>query len=339
MKSSLQTANAKPLQVLGLTGQGINVGVWDGGIALPTHISLSGRVQKKENASTDAHATHVTGTIAANASLTEAKGFATEATIWAYDYNTDVSEMTAAAKLGLLVSNHSYGLDASKAGTVIPGIFGRYDSRAQAYDIIANNAPMYTMVFAAGNDRNDNYNPNKKGRDLLTWGGVSKNTIVVASTKGTEDFSEVASSISPVKLLSGFTNWLPTEEFRIKPDIAAKGESVYSLSPNGGGATMSGTSMAAPAVSGVVVLWQEYFKQLFGQYMRSATVRAIMAHTAREAGEAEGPDYKFGWGLIDADKGAQIMREKGQDLAALAELTMNQGESLNYEFEYNGNQP
>src|SRR5690606_35805736 len=166
-------------------------------------------------------------------------------------------------------------------------------------------------------------------------------TIVVASTKGTENFSEVATPTSPVNFLSIFSSWGPTDDFRIKPDIAAKRDQVYSLTNTGVTATaiMSGTSMAAPAVTGVVVLWQHYFKQLFGQYMRTATVRAIMAHSAREAGEAEGPHYKFGWGLINADGGAQVMREKSQDLAALAELTMNQGESLNYEFEYNGNQP
>lgn len=340
-KSSLQTANAKPLQALGLTGNGINVGVWDGGTALTNHLSLVGRVQMKESVPSDDHATHVTGTIAANSYLNDAKGFATEATIWAYDYFTDVSEITAAAKLGLLVSNHSYGLDAAKSPSVVPGIFGRYDSRVQSYDVIANNNPMYTMVFAAGNDRTYNFNPGKGGRDLLSWGGVAKNTIVVASTKGTENFSEVATPTSPVNFLSIFSSWGPTDDFRIKPDIAAKGDQVYSLTNTGVTATaiMSGTSMAAPAVTGVVVLWQQYFKQLFGQYMRSATVRAIMAHSAREAGEAEGPDYKFGWGLINADGGAQVMREKSQDLAALAELTMNQGETLNYEFEYDGNQP
>lgn len=340
-KSSLQTANAKPLQALGLTGSGINVGVWDGGTALTNHLSLIGRIQMKENIPSDDHATHVTGTIAANSYLSDAKGFATQATIWAYDYFNDMSEIAAAAKLGLLVSNHSYGLDAAGSPSLIPGIFGRYDARTRNYDEIANNNPMYTMVFAAGNDRTKSFNPSKGGRDLLSQGGVAKNTIVVASTKGTEDFSEVATPLSPLNFLSAFSSWGPTDDFRIKPDIAAKGDQVFSLTNTGVSATtiMSGTSMAAPSVSGVVVLWQQYFNQTFTQYMRSATVRALMAHTAREAGEAEGPDYKFGWGLINADGGAQIMREKVEGTAALAELSMNQGQGLEYEFTYDGQQP
>ncbi len=338
--SSLQTANAKPLQALGLTGKGINVGVWDGGAVLSSHFSLAGRVQIKENKPTDDHATHVSGTIAANDFVPDAKGFATEAIILSYEYNGDIAEMTPESK-NLLVSNHSYGLDASKAGAVIPGIFGRYDSRSAAYDIIANNAPMYTMVFAAGNDRKFKYNPTKSGRDLLSWGGVSKNTIVVAATKGTENFTEVAGINSPMNFLSDFSSWGPTDDFRIKPDIAAKGSLVFSITNTGNAATdiMSGTSMAAPAVTGVVVLWQEYFNQLFGRYMRSATVRAIMAHSAREAGEAEGPDYKFGWGLINADGGAQVMRDKTQKRAVLAELKMTQGQELVYDFAYDGKQP
>ena len=338
-ESSLQTANAKPLQALGITGKDMNVGLWDGGVPYTSHPSLKGRVVLKQSAAVALHPTHVAGTIAANNAIPEAKGFAPEATIWAYDYYSDIDEMTpAATKQGLLVSNHSYGLDYTK-WTAGPGIFGRYEATARAYDELANAAPYYTMVFAAGNDRTYGYNPTKKGSDLLSQAGVSKNTIVVASTKGTEDFSEVAKITSPITFLSVFSSWGPTDDFRIKPDISAKGDQVVSLSDKGGTAVESGTSMATPAVTGVVVLWQEYFHQLFGEYMYSATVRALMAHSAREAGEAEGPDYKFGWGLIDADAGAQVMREKTQKKAALAELTMNQGESLEYEFEYDGNQP
>ena len=352
--SSLQTANAKPLQVLGITGKNVTTAVWDGGVASNNHVSLKGRIIVKDNgnsgmtASGIDHAAHVTGTVAANAQIVNAKGFATEATVWAYNFGNDSGEMAAAAKLNLLVSNHSYGLDSSKAGSVIPGIYGRYNTQSAEYDEIANAAPYYTMVFAAGNDRDPstnpggvNYNPTKGGRDLLSQGGTSKNVVVVAATKGTEDFSGIATALSPTNFLTKFSNWGPTDDFRIKPDIAAKGGDVFSLSSSSitGTSTKSGTSMAAPAVTGVFVLWQQYFNQIFSQYMKSATVRAMMAHTAKEAGEAEGPDYKFGWGLIDADAGAQVMREKSQKMAVIAELSMGQSQSLNYDFEYDGNQP
>ena len=353
-KSSLQTANAKPLHVLGITGKGVTTAVWDGGVASNNHVSLKGRVVVKDNGNTGMqargidHAAHVTGTVAANAQIPEVKGFAPEATIWSYNWTGDTNEMAAAAKTGLLVSNHSYGLDSENAGSVIPGIYGRYDTRSAAYDEIANAAPNYTIVFAAGNDRDPslnpkgvNYNPTKGGRDLLSQAGTSKNVVVVAATKGTDDFAGIATATSPLNFLVSFSNWGPTDDFRIKPDIAAKGGDVLSLSSSGIMSTSvkSGTSMAAPAVTGVFVLWQQYFNQIFSQYMKSSTVRALMAHTAKEAGEAEGPDYKFGWGLIDADAGAQVMREKTQNLAVIAELSMGQNQSLEYDFDYDGSQP
>src|SRR5690606_29728127 len=127
-------------------------------------------------------------------------------------------------------------------------------------DELAFNSEMYTMVWAAGNDRRYNYNPGKGGRDLLSQAGVSKNVIVVASVKGTENFSEVATPLSPLNYLSSFSNWGPTDDFRIKPDISAKGDEVLSLHNKSINATavMSGTSMAAPAVSGTIILWQQY---------------------------------------------------------------------------------
>src|SRR5690606_3297556 len=108
--------------------------------------------------------------------------------------------------------------------------------------------------------------------------------------------------------INTYSNYGPTDDFRIKPDIAAKGgeyniDSVISVGSSSVAAmaTMQGTSMAAPAVTGVFALWQGYHKTVFDTYMRSASVRALMAHTAREAGPADGLDFMIGWGLIDGD--------------------------------------
>lgn len=349
--SSLQTANAKPLHSLDVKGQKMIVGVWDGGRPYVDHDALYGRIVIKETgmpSTVSDHATHVTGTIAAAATGgtgDQMLGFAPEAIVWSSGYNwgNSFDEMRSRAKEGLIVSNHSYGLDSSRAEGYIPGAYGRYNANSRELDLITNDFPKYTIVFAAGNDRDSYnlYNPSKGGRDLLSHEGVSKNAIVVAATKGTEDYSGITGPNSVSNFLTDFSNWGPTDDYRIKPDISAKGYLVLSVGKSSplDMKLMSGTSMAAPAVTGVVTLWQQYFNQIFGGWMNSATVRAIMAHSAKEAGEAEGPDYKFGWGLIDADAGAQIMREKTQDLAVLAELKMEQGKELNYTFNYDGKHP
>ncbi len=44
--------------------------------------------------------------------------------------------------------------------------------------------------------------------------------------------------------------------------------------------------------------------------MRSATVKGLILHTADEAGTTIGPDYSFGWGLINAQKSAMAIRDK-----------------------------
>ncbi len=39
---------------------------------------------------------------------------------------------------------------------------------------------------------------------------------------------------------------------------------------------------------------QEYYYRLHNVFMRSATLKGILIHTADEAGPADGPDYQFG---------------------------------------------
>ena len=364
--SSLQTANAKPLHTAGIDGAGMIVGVWDGGAASSTQNHqgfLTGRFKPKSNvlnhplASNNgrAHMAHVAGTVAAGyfGSSGIAMGFAYGATVHAYPMWGDEGPMAAAAanqQEPIYVSNHSYGLDFGGSGIGV-GIFGRYDASAREYDIIANNAPYYTIVFAAGNDRGKGYNPSRSGgKDLLSQAGVSKNTVVVAATRGTENFSGITGPSSVTgssPFIASYSSYGPTDDFRIKPDIAAKGgegiagEQVTSVGTQGSASTaeMQGTSMAAPAVTGVITLWQSYYKDVFDEYMRSASVRALMAHTAREAGPSPGPDFMFGWGLIDADKGKQIIDASEEGTALFKELTLSQGVTAEYVFEYDGLQP
>ncbi len=341
--SSLTTVKAHYLHELGIEGQDMMIGIWDGGIPMSTHVSFWGRVVTKDNGievTADAgegisHATHVAGTLAANDNVPDIKGFMPEADIWANNWFNDESEMASQAVQGLLVSNHSYGLNADSNPYGV-GFYGRYGTDARSYDEIAYNAPMYTIVFAAGNDRsyvasNPNLYPNKNGRDLLTQGGVSKNTVVVASSLGIENY------VSPSSVqLSGFSNYGPTDDFRVKPDIAAKGDGVKSAAPGSPANTAisSGTSMAAPSVSGVFGLWQQYYNEKNpGTWMRSSTVRALMAHTALEAGPADGPDHMQGWGLLNAEEGAIVIRDNGQGYSHIEEMVINNGATIEKPFE------
>ena len=360
--SSIQTANAKPFHEVNFNATGFKVGVWDGGAGLTGHYAFTGgRYIIRDNGNAPSqitaddrdHAAHVAGTIAANSSVAQGtvKGIAPEAIIYAYNYFNDTSEMATAAAASqnkIYVSNHSYGLSLvpyfQNGGSA--SIFGQYNSDAREYDLIANNAPYYTIVFAAGNDRDSytQYNPSRNGKDLLTQGGVSKNLVVVAATKGTETFAGTTGSASVSgsnAFIAGFSNYGPTDDYRIKPDIAAKGVGVKSIlqTSNTATGTKSGTSMAAPSVTGVFTLWQAYFKENINDYMLSSTVRALMAHTAREAGPALGPDFMFGFGIIDAGKGKAVIDSHIQGTSKIAELDLPQGTTMEYPFYYTGVEP
>jgi hypothetical protein len=45
--------------------------------------------------------------------------------------------------------------------------------------------------------------------------------------------------------------------------------------------------------------------------MKSATLRGLTLHTADEAGTTPGPDYRFGWGLINVEKAANVISKVG----------------------------
>jgi hypothetical protein len=101
-----------------------------------------------------------------------AKGMSYQAVLRAYDWNSDLSEMSAAAAAGLRASNHSYGFITgwyfdyfgdgkwtwwgdTAVSNVEDYTFGFYSSESQSWDNIARNAPNYLMVKSAGNDRNE----------------------------------------------------------------------------------------------------------------------------------------------------------------------------------------
>ncbi len=346
-KSSLTTSKAHYLHNMEILGQNMIAGEWDGGAPFLGNFGIAGRVTLKDNGATMdpdngvMHATHVAGTMISSGTgaLIETKGFMPQGKLWACNWAQDQSEMATLAGQGLLFSNHSYG---PKLEDAIPifgaGFLGRYSTESKNIDIIANNAPYYTIVKSAGNDRTkySTFNPTKGGRDLLSGMAVSKNVITVAAIYGIENYTG-PNSVQ----MSSFSNYGPSDDFRIKPDISAKGVAVKSLSNSGAAGTdvLDGTSMASPAVTGGIGLWQQYYAQLFGANMRSSTVKALMAHTALEAGPADGPDHMFGWGVFNVEGGALVMEQKEQNTARIDELTLNTGEVYEYEFDYQGNNP
>ena len=361
-----------------LTGSGTAVGklgVWDAGAVLATHQELNGRVTQVDSpSSTHYHSTHVAGTLIASGVQSAAKGMSYQANLTAYDWNSDNSEMASAAAAGMNISSHSYGLitgwyysgdwywfgDISISTTEDYG-FGFYSSDAEAWDQIAYNAPYYTIVKSAGNDRNDNgpgpggghyvwdggwvwstaiRDPDggTDGYDCVSYAGNAKNIITVGAV---DDITGGYSNPSDVAM-SSFSGWGPADDGRIKPDLVANGISLYSTLDDNNTAygSLSGTSMSTPNLAGSLNLLVRHYEATHGgSTPRSSTMKAVVIQTADESGPNTGPDYMFGWGLMNTLKAAQAIKLDSSSTGIIIEDYLTNQGTDQYEFYSDGTEP
>lgn len=338
---------------LDMTGEGYNqLGEWDAGAVRKSHQEFTDQgasrvTQMDGNPSTNYHATHVAGTMVAAGVSASAKGMAFQANLKAYEWGNDVSEMAAAAANGLELSNHSYGTPAgwenygSWTWLGNPSIsatedykFGFYDNTSRQMDQIAYNAPYYLICRSAGNERgegpgnagtggNPEIDGGPDGYDCISPVKLGKNILSVGAVREVTNYSGPGSVI-----MSSFSSWGPADDGRIKPDIVGKGVEVFSTLDDNNSAygTLSGTSMSTPNVTGSLALLQHYYQSIHDTPMLAATLKGLAIHTADEAGAHEGPDYIFGWGLMNAERAAnKITEDTIQDV--ISELLLEDGDT------------
>jgi hypothetical protein len=352
--------------------------MWDGGWVYPEHQEFAGKtISFKDTSDVIDHATHVAGTLMAKGIYAPAKGMAFNAnTLISYDFNNDVAEMSKAAP-GLLLSNHSYGDVAGwnyndlagrwewygLPGDTVDYNFGFYNSRVQAWDQIAYNAPYYLIVESAGNSRSGNgpavgadyYGyasrtnqtlvdkgprpatiSNNADYDIITTTGTAKNILTVGAVNTLPNGPANSQGI----VTTYFSSWGPTDDGRIKPDLVADGLNVLSSGSDSPTAysTESGTSFSAPNVTGSLYLLQEYYAQKnSGAFMRAATLKGLACHTAFDAGNI-GPDYIYGWGLLDMPRAAQAITDNGTK-SLIRENNLIQNQQQTFTLMASGNGP
>ena len=271
-----------------LNGEGMSVAVVDGGFVRKTHQEfvengVSSIFLKGDGGDFADHATHVAGTIMADGDDSKARGVANKSSLYSYTF-LESSFADVALKIyqrdAVLISNHSYGYsDKSK--------LGEYDTEASKQDRAVSGNPFLNIFEAAGNDGEDTSYP---AHGKIKGPGNSKNILTIGALNAN------ASGVAR------FSSNGPTLDGRIKPELCARGESVYSTgsSADDDYFWMSGTSMATPSVTGIGVLASQEYKRVSGGYdIRHDILKACMINTAVDKGR-KGPDFDAGFGMVDA---------------------------------------
>lgn len=342
-----------------LSGRNYLTGVWDGGSSLLNHIEYDGRATLGDGAGLDDHATHVTGTIMSRGVNPQAKGMAYESSVRNYSSTNALAEMPGEARNGAVAANHSWSFrrgfqfgggwvfngPAQPINQPDPG-YGYYSTVARDWDAAALTMPYFLMCKSAGNDRGSGpapgesytaqgqtfvqgavgsatYRPINGPYDCMSNHSISKNLLSVAAVSAIANGYRNPADVR----MSSFSSWGPSDDGRIKPDIAGVGVNVLStyLPNTNSYANLDGTSMSTPSLTGSVVLLQEMYSNTHGgRLLRAESLKGLIIHTANEAGPNPGPDYMFGWGLANI-KGASDVIGKDSINHILAERVHTSG--------------
>ncbi len=292
---SLHRVNILNDGVRNLKGDNMNIGVWDERASQHLDFSPAGRLVNVDPGGAGSHGTHVSGTIGGRGLINPtARGMASNANIFSYyGFSGDVQVVMATAIPAntLISSNHSYH-DGLGVQCGLGGASASYSLRSRNTDINLNNNLYHLHCHSAGN----NQAACAGGWGTITGTGKSaKNNVVVGS-------------ITTDEVLSSFSSCGPVHDGRIKPEIVAMGNNVFSTyTPLNTYGTISGTSMSTPGITGTVALLAQRYKQLNSNVLPpSALIKNIACNTAYDLGNA-GPDYRFGFGRVNALAAVKIL--------------------------------
>ena len=132
-------------------------------------------------------------------------------------------------------------------------------------------------------------------------------------------------AVNTDRSIVGFSSRGPAKDGRVKPDVVARGSSVLSAIPENNYAFLNGTSMSAPAVTGIAALLTEQWRRTFkGATPRPAQLKALIIAGAEDLGNT-GPDYTFGFGLVNAKSSVDLILADGGSGQRIRNLTFAQG--------------
>jgi len=291
-------------------GTGVNVVLQDDGVIGP-HIDYEGRIgQQFLSYNWGDHGDHCAGIIMSAGNLDpKVRGNAFGSTLWVYgasDYPGFSSIPSTYFSYDIRVTSTSYS-NGCNAG---------YTTLCRTMDQQVRNYRSLMHVFSAGNDGNSNcgYGAGPGWGNITGGHKVGKNVIAVANLNYQDGLSSSSSRG-------------PAHDGRIKPDLAAKGSSVYSTTNPNSYTYKSGTSMSCPGTAGTITQLYQAYREITAEEPAGGLMKALLLNTAEDLGNP-GPDFKFGWGRINALRAVQVIEDGRYDSA-----TITTGETFTHQFE------
>ncbi|CAM9548318.1 unnamed protein product, partial [Hapterophycus canaliculatus] len=137
---------------------------------------------------------------------------------------------------------------------------------AVLYDTFMYQNPENLLIFAAGN-LGDYYRPSC----TIISPAIAKNVLAVGATVSGETRFSATTNVFPetanvsMDTIASFSSYGPTLDGRVKPEVLAPGDMIYSAAGDGTDAhscrlwAYSGTSMSCPIVAGASAMIRQYF--------------------------------------------------------------------------------
>lgn len=237
-------------------------------------------------------------------------------------------------KFGFYSTNYSRAIDQTtyEANTYLPVWSSGNESRG--YNWGPASQPITHLLYINGTYVTNstllhNGDGAPDGYDLIPPHGVAKNVLTVGAVSNVVGGFSATSSV----FLAYFSSVGPTDDGRIKPDIVAQGVNLFTTSnaTDAAYSTVSGTSFAAPSVAGSLNLLRQLDSEVRGtnRALLASTLKGIAIHTADDCGSA-GPDYSFGWGLMNTPSAARLITNNlaGDGHSQIKEVALPNGETI-----------
>tara|TARA_B100000686_G_scaffold281016_1_gene302491 strand:+ start:2151 stop:6644 length:4494 start_codon:yes stop_codon:yes gene_type:complete len=294
----------------GLNGSDQIVAVADSGID-HDHGDFGGRIVQRIDVAndgstsdpSDGHGTHVACTVLGSGFRTSTyAGVAPEAELYMQAMeDQDTGALSSPGIYSLLNSAYSSGgarIHTNSWGGWNSG--GDYTTQSEDADDRTSTWDQYwtydgmTVLFAAGNERDDGISPPGTAKNVITVGAHVNRYSATA-----EDEMYYWSSRGP------------TDDGRIKPDIVAAGDYVRSCKAQEASdapdnlndqwyVEYSGTSMATPVAAGASALVREYLMEIAQRPdPQGALVKAMLILGAEDMGTRDIPNNDEGWGRLN----------------------------------------